>query len=178
MRNGSGQRVQYKDYVAGWLDSSIPDFLELLPEAPPGMGFALVTCLDSNLNPASLVRRSPELRSLAGKARRVGKAILLPSDLLLEANAKATIFHGFDEVWFFPSDDIDPKPDVAWLVGPRRVDRPKLRALGPWLSKHNCTLGLGDGEGLNVIVKGGDVAKHLVAHSLSQPQHAAGGTEE
>jgi len=169
VKNGNAKVVRYEDYVAGWLDSSISDFLELLPDAPPGMVFALVTCLDSNLNPASLLRKSPALRPVAREARRVGHAILLRTEVLLEVNSRSSLFHGFDEVWFFPGDDIGPKPDTAWLVGPYRSDRPKLRALGPWMGKNNCSLGLGDGEGLNVVVKEGDMAKRLIAHSLSQP---------
>ncbi len=178
MKNGNGKPVQYKDYVAGWLDSSIHDFLEVLPGAPDSTAFALVTCLDSQLKPASLLKKSPELRSLAGTAQLVGHAILLPTEVLLEANAKASFFTGFDEVWFFPTDKIEPKPNSAWLVGPNRIDRSKLKLLGPWMRRNNCTLGLGDGEGLNVVVKGDEMAKHLIAHSLSQPQHAVSGEVE
>jgi hypothetical protein len=164
--------------VAGWLDSSIHDFLEAFADVPDSTAYALVTCLDSQPNTASLLRRSPDLRSVARKCQLVGHAILLPTATLLEANAQTPLFTGFDEVWFFPNDTIEPKPDSAWLVGPNRISRSKLQVLGPWMRKNNCTLGLGDGEGLNVAVKGHEMARYLIAHSLSQPQHAVSGEAE
>ena len=173
MKNGNGKPVQYKGYVAGWLDSSIPDFLEELPEIPESMAFALLTCLDSNLRPATLLKKSPELKTMAKSIRVVGDGILVPTMTLIDADRKSPVFHGFDEVWFFPSDTIEGKPAGAWLVGPQRVAGSTLRKLGPWMTEFGCSLALGDGEGLNVVVKEGTMAKHLVAHSLTQPQPAA-----
>ena len=45
-------KVSYKDYVAGWLDSSIHDFLAALSLRTATTRYALITCLDSNRNPA------------------------------------------------------------------------------------------------------------------------------
>lgn len=172
MKNGNGKPVQFKGYVAGWLDSTIPDFLAELPEIPESMAFSLLACLDSNLRPATLIKKSPELKVLAKHIRVVGDGLLVPTGTLMAADLKQPIFHGFDEVWFFPSDAIEAKPEGAGLVGPRRVAASMLRKLGPWMSRYRCSLALGDGEGLNVIVKEGTMAKHLVAHSLTQPQPA------
>ena len=63
------------------------------------------------------------------------------------------LFFGFDEIWFFPSDRVAPKPESVWIVGPKRIDQTKLDRLGPWMSDTGCSLALGDGAGLNVIVK-------------------------
>jgi hypothetical protein len=172
MRNGNGRLVQYKDYVAGWLDSSIPDFLELLGRPPADMAYALITWLDSIPGPASLLSACPELRPLSRAAWAVGDAILVRTEPLLDTNSKSPIFFGFDEVWFFPTADIEPKPDAASLVGPKRITQLKMRKLGRWMTKNNCSLGLGDGGGLNMIVKAGGTAKHLIGHSLTQRQHA------
>ena len=51
MRNSNKGMVYYKDYVAGWLDSSIRDFLGHFPRTSKSMDFALITSLDSNLAP-------------------------------------------------------------------------------------------------------------------------------
>lgn len=169
MKNGNGKPVQFKGYVAGWLDSTIPDFLEQLAEIPESMAFALLTCLDSNLRPALLIRKSPELKVLSRGIQVVGNAILVPTETLITADGLHQVFHGFDEIWFFPDRVIEPKPEGAWLVGPRRIGIASLRKLGRWMSEYGCSLALGDGEGLNVVVKEGAMAKHLVAHSLTQP---------
>jgi hypothetical protein len=96
--------------------------------------------------------------------------LLLPTELLQEANSRRRIFFGFDEVWFFPSQGIEPKPDGAGLVGPARVDQARLDQLGKWMSLGSCALALGDGVGLNFIVKAHGLVRHLLAHSLGQPE--------
>src|SRR5438270_9517958 len=102
----SSRIVSYKDYVAGWFDSSIHDFLEVLTPGASSTKYALITCLDSNLNPAALLHKSPELKSLASKVQILGKGLLMPTELLLETKSNNRIFFGFDEVWFFPTKSI------------------------------------------------------------------------
>ena len=162
--------VSHKGYVAGWLDSSIHDFLEVLSPNAESTKYALITCLDSNLNPASLRKKSPELKLIASRAKVLATGLLLPTKLLVEADSRCQIFFGFDEVWFFPSDRIEPKPDSARLVGPARIDQARLVKLAQWMSDNSCSLALGDGDGLNVIVKARGLVRYLVGHSLEQPQ--------
>jgi hypothetical protein len=168
----SAKTVSYKDYVAGWLDSSIHDFLEVLSLDDATSKYALITCLDSNCAPASLRKKSPELRFLGSKARTLGTGLLLPTKRLLEANSRSRILFGFDEMWFFPSDNIEAKPVSPSLVGPGRLDQEKLNKLGGWMFRCSCSLALGDGEGLNFIVKAQGLARCLLAHSLAQPEPA------
>jgi len=165
--------VSYEHYIAGWLDSSIRDFLEAVPPRLDSMRYALITCLDSNLKPASLLQESPELRVVARQARSLGEGLLLPTRVLLEADARSQLFFGFDEVWFFPDEIGKPKPNSAWLVGPARIDQEKLDKLGAWMSENACSLALGDGEGLNFIVKARGLVRHLLGHSLEQPPPSA-----
>jgi hypothetical protein len=166
----STEIVSYKDYVAGWLDSSIHDFLEVLSPGNAAAKYALITCLDSNAAPASLRKKSPELKLLASKARTLGTGLLLPTELLLQANSQSRILFGFDEIWFFPSNNIEAKAESPSLVGPGRLDQEKLNKLGGWMSRCSCSLALGDGEGLNFIVKAQGLAKCLLGHSLTQPE--------
>lgn len=178
MRNGANSMVSYKDYVAGWFDTSISDFLEHFPHASRSMDFVLITSLDSNLTPSSLLGKSPQLASVAHRAKAVKSGILLPTAVLLEANASDQLFFGFDEVWFFPTDKIKPKPESAWLVGPNRIDQTKLDRLGAWIADNGCSLALGDGDGLNVIAKARGLVKYLLAYSMCQPLPAGGDEEE
>jgi hypothetical protein len=165
----SSKIVHYNGYVAGWLDSSIQDFLELLPRSYRSMEFALITCLDSNREPASLLDKSTELGELAKDARVSGTGVLVPTRTVVEANSRHRLFFGFDEIWLFPHDQIDPKPASASLVGPARIDQAKIEDLGQWMSKNSCALGLGDGEGLNFVVKARGLLKPLLGCSLEQP---------
>jgi len=92
---------------------------------------------------------------------------------LISANLKTQLFFGFDEVWFFPGDKISPKPASAWLVGPARIAQEKLNRLNAWMSSNSCSLALGDGEGLNFIIKARGLVKHLLEHSIEQRQPEA-----
>jgi hypothetical protein len=162
--------VSYKNYVAGWLDSSIHDFLDVLRPITASTRFALITSLDSNPNPASLRVKSPELRPIVRKTSVVGTGLLLRTELLLEASSEKQIFFGFDEIWFFSSKSIEPKPDGVSLVGPARLDRGRLKQLGKWMSDNDCSLGLGGGEGLNFVVPASGLARYLLGHSIEQPE--------
>jgi len=79
------------------------------------------------------------------------------------------MFFGFDEIWFFPSEPLQPKPDTAWLVGPARVEGRTLKALGSWMTANSCTLALGGGTGLNFVLKARGLVKYFVGISTDQP---------
>jgi hypothetical protein len=160
--------VSYRDYTAGWLDSSIESFLSDLPATYDRLKFCLLTCIDSNTNPGSLLDRSPELAPLKPEARVVGQGLLVPTRRLLEADRARRIFFGFDEIWFFPGDAIEPKPGSAWLVGPSIVEGETFEALGDWLVRNSCSLGLGDGNGMNLVVKARGLVGNLIGQSLKQ----------
>jgi hypothetical protein len=161
--------VSYKDHVAGWLDRSIHDFLEvLLPSADAK--YALITCLDSNPNPASLRDKSPELKSIAHKMDIVGTGLFLSTKLLLESDSSQRIFFGFDEVWFFPNKSIQPKPPPVSLVGPARLNQARLEKLGKWMADNACSLALGGGEGMNFVVQAHGLVRFLLGSSIEQSE--------
>jgi hypothetical protein len=161
--------VSYKGYVAGWLDNSIHDFLQVLSANEPGTKYALITCIDSNPNPASLRSKSPELKPFAKKMDIVGTGLLLPTEVLLESDR---IFFGFDEVWFFPTKNIQPKPPTVSIVGPSRLNQPRLKQLGKWMADNSGSLALGGGDGLNFVVRARGLAKFLLGSSIEQPEPA------
>ena len=168
--------VSDKNYVVGWLDSSVN---ELLSQAPPSssLRYALITCLDSNPQPAELLSKSPELKSIAGAADVVGDGILVRTDILIDAAARKPIFFGFDEVCFFPAKSIEPKPrGISW-VGPVRISQERFNRMSKWLNANSCSLALGGGEGLNFIVRTPGLVKFLLGFSIKQPHGSLAGTE-
>jgi len=165
----SAKIVTYKDYVAGWLDTTIHDFLDVLSPSAASTKYALITCLDSNLNPASLRTASPELKPIASKLQILGHGLLLPTKLLLETESRSQLFFGFDEVWFFPNRDIEPKPEAASIIGPSRVDQARFNKLGKWMLENSCSMALGGGDGLNFVVRAHGLSKFLLGYSIEQP---------
>jgi hypothetical protein len=168
----SARIVSYKDYVAGWLDSSIHDFLEVFSPSEASTKYALITCLDSNPNPASLRNKSPELKSIAKKLEFLGTGLFLPTKLLIKADSNKQIFFGFDEVWFFPNKSIQPKPPSVSLVGPARLNKARLDKIGRWMADNSCSLALGGGEGLNFVIPARGLARFLLGYSIEQPESA------
>lgn len=157
------ENILYKNYIAQWIDSSISHYIcdyifDTFHENAKNLNFALITSLDSDCAPSLLLEywknsKDSELKLLADMGKPLGNGILLPTATLVEVNAKARFFYGFDEIWFFKNDRIKPKPLTAWLVGPYQVDQKIFDQLGSWLIDNDCLLGLGDGCGLNTIVK-------------------------
>ena len=66
---------------------------------------------------------------------RWATGLLLPTDVLLEADSRSQIFFGLMRSGSFRTHRIEPKPDSAWLVGPARIDQAKLDKLGKWMAR-------------------------------------------
>ncbi|HEX4130782.1 MAG TPA: hypothetical protein VHZ24_12125 [Pirellulales bacterium] len=169
--------VKYGNYIAGWLDSSVHDFLLHLPSAFPSTHYALITCLDSNRELSELLEVSPEFDGIKTDAKRLGHGVLIPTRVLLNTESSNQILFGFDEVFFFPDEDIDPKPPGIGLVGPRRISQERMDALGKWMKSNSCSLALGDGEGLNFIIQARGLVRYFVGNSIQQPAPATSGTK-
>jgi hypothetical protein len=163
--------IAYEDYVAGWISSSIHEFLKIVPASAASMRYTLVTCLDSELRPRDFFENGGGgVELVAREAIPVGDGLVIPTKRLLAAESEHQMFFGFDELWFFPSSDIQPKPRSAWLVGPERINQAKLDQLGAWMLRNSCALALGDGEGLNFVTKARGLVKHVLAHTMEQPR--------
>lgn len=160
--------ISDQKYVAGWLDSSIHDFFQVL-SSNASTRYALVTCLDSNRNPAALRNESPELRPLAEKLKIVGDALILRTDLLLNAKTAPRIFFGFDELWLFPHKSVTRTPPPGLLVGPARLDHSRFKKIVRWMSANDCSMALGGGEGMNFVVRAQGLVKLLLGYSIEQP---------
>src|SRR4051812_32393100 len=135
--------VKYGPYIAGWLDTTIHDFLLDMPSGFSSVHYSLITCLDSNREPAELLETGEELRKLKSDAKIVGQGILLPTSTLTQFEFSNRIMFGFDEIFFFPNEDIHPKPEGPGLVGPRRISQERMDALGKWMHDNSCSMALG-----------------------------------
>jgi hypothetical protein len=157
--------LKTQTYTTGWIDSSIHTFLMDIQTPPTSMTYAFITCLDSCPDLSSIVSKSPALGELRSHARIVGKGIIVPTKKLLVVERTQRIFYGFDEVWFFPRVDlIKPKPPKFYITGPMDLPEELPNKLVRWMEGSKCSLGLGDGTGLNFVVKLSGIAKHIVQH--------------
>ncbi len=149
-------------YTAGWIDTTVHDFLSAIDGPPPSMAYALVTCLDSSFDLPSLVRKSPALQALGEKGEVVGKGLLVSTRHLLAADREKRIFFGFDEVWFFDRREVSPKPKGLVITGPMKITGDTLGRLAEWMQANGCSLGLGDGTGMNFCARLRGLARYLV----------------
>jgi hypothetical protein len=151
------------DYVTGWIDTTIHDFLLDINEPPSSMAYALITCLDSSFEVASMLEQSKHLNRLQRKCHIVGQGILLTSRQLLAAERHDRIFFGFDEVWFFSHSEVRPKPENLVLTGPEKASPHDVEQYSEWMRSSNCSLGLGDGAGMNFCLRVRGVARYIVS---------------
>lgn len=150
------------NYLAGWIDTTIHDFLIDLDGPTSSLGYALITCLDSDCNIPSLMQTSKHLRKLKGKVQLVGQGLLLTTRQLLTAERHNRLFFGFDEVWFFPTSDIAPKPASFVITGPDPITSPEVARFDEWLHSNHCSLGIGDGVGMNFCLRVRGMARYIV----------------
>jgi hypothetical protein len=154
-----------RDYSVGWINSSIHEFLmemELVP--PASMAYALIACLDSCFDLPLLVKQSREIHSAQLSGKLVGGGWVVKTSELIAAERKHPIFFGFDEVFFFASPPRKSKPDTIVLVGPEKISQPFPQEGLDWLRRNRCSLGLGDGTGLNFVAKLQGIARFLVPY--------------
>jgi hypothetical protein len=157
------KEVARPSFSVGWIDSSIHDVVARLPLTPPrSLTYALITSLDSSTELASVWHSSRHLAALRDDAVPVGSAILIQTRKLLNASREARLFFGYDEIWFFPARPSSPPPASGTLVGPHRVAT-LGKPLRNWLVRSGCSLGLGDGTGLNFCVRASGAAQALLA---------------
>jgi hypothetical protein len=151
------------------MDTSIHDFLSQIEEPTSDMAYALVTCLDSSSDVASLSENSPLLKEFKNQGKFVGKGVLLTIRRLLALERRQRIFFGFDEVWFFSQALVCPKPENVMITGPGKIPSEMTPDLTEWMRSNGASLGLGDGVGMNFCARLHGVARRLV-ESLSGPK--------
>lgn len=147
MTTGPGENPVWR---YGWVDRSIPEWVEANHGALPSACRVVLSTIDSGREVSS----SPMLAGALGREpERPGRAMLL-SVAELELVAR-TIFVGFEEVWILEATSASGFDDApVRLDCSEAIDAPssELRA---WMHRHKVLVGLGDGLGLVYIYKAG-----------------------
>ena len=159
-------------FTVGWIDTTIHDFLSEI-EPSPSMKYALLTFLDSSPGVASIFQKNERLHKLQKHLSNVGNGVLLTTHQLLRLDREERLFFGFDEVWFFSHKNISPKPTTDSIVGPERITTSAQSNLETWMESNGCSLGLGDGAGMNFCAKLQGIAKYLVESQGGIAAHPA-----
>ena len=108
----SGKIVSYQGYVAGWLNSSMDDFLGVLAPNAASTKYVLIYPSRQQSGRGFVTRqKARKLKSLVKESQIVRRGLLLPTQILLETDSRNQVFFGFDEVWFFPNKSVGQKPD-------------------------------------------------------------------
>lgn len=94
----------------------------------------------------------------------LGTGLVLSGRVLVQVANDFAIFDGFDEIWRFAAEPRIAKPASVSLLSPQDLETEDVRDLLGWMTDYGCTLGLGDGVGLNYAVRADampDAAKRL-----------------
>ena len=150
------------EYCIGWIDTTIHDFLVEIEDPSSSMAYALISCLDSNFDVSSMLESSKQLNSLKGKCHPVGQGIMLTTRQLLTLERQNRLFYGFDEVWFFPTSDVQVIPKNLVITGPDTINSAEIEEYSQWMRSSNCSLGLGDGTGMNFCLRVRGAARYIV----------------
>ena len=149
------------DLLIGWFDCNIRALQEAEPMFFARFKWVLVCTLDSTADIfQSRLGREAALRypAVAG----LGKALLVPGQDVPSLVDEFDFFQGFDEVWCFGDRPTMAKPDSVSIVSPARlVDDGVSTTLVDWMKTTGCQLGLGDGDGMNVVTPSEDIATML-----------------
>ncbi|HEX7377140.1 MAG TPA: hypothetical protein VF278_08505 [Pirellulales bacterium] len=150
-------------YTVGWIGTTVHEFLSEIGSAPL-IAYSLVTCLDSSYDLAPIVERNPTLRDLhhRGELTLLGNGFFLKTRRLMAIDRSSRLFFGFDELWLCSKAPARAKPENLFITGPDRISDQALAPLSDWMHLNHCSLGLGDGTGMNFCAKLTGIAKYVV----------------
>ena len=150
------------DFVVGWIDTGVHDFLASLGKPAKDMAFAFITGVDSSFDMSSLLSLSRHFQPIQQHCTLRHGGIYLPTQLLVAQDRIDRLFTGFDELWLLAEPPVAPKPKELVITGPYRVSDAVLRLASVWMRQNKCALALGDGTGLNYIAKVSGIAKTII----------------
>ena len=122
--------------------------------------YILISSFDSDRRVADMPWAVARGRSDPGWALSTSPLVISGSstvDLLGDQN----LFTGFDELWVPAQMPVIDPPDDANLVAPRALDVEVPPAVLAWLTLSGCRLGVGDGDGMNYVVRDSDFGSAL-----------------
>ena len=135
----------------GWTAISIGRLLAVDPTLFTRFGYLLITSIDSSTDVGGLATGYHLLEHCTG-CSLLGEGLVVPAAQLAQIAREFNLFNGFDEVWCFDRRPGVAMPTMIALVAPLNVERdPPPHGLEEWMRQSGCTLGLGDGDGLNYV---------------------------
>ena len=153
---------------AGRLNTSIPVLLGRVPALLSQFPFALITCIDSSRDLRELRSGNEIVTSFGGSSFLEG-ALATTGDTLLALIEQCNVFNGFDEVWLFPNAPSKSIPAGIWITAPLEITKEMPSGLPEWMNQSGCSLGIGDGIGLNYITSDLSVADVLEQRDFGEP---------
>ena len=144
-----------------WLpDETVRTFLDKHYREFQVLPFLMVTSIDSDKRPGLMPWAERRIRSDPTWSIST-VPLVLSGSRIVEMIEDPTLFTGFDEIWVLPSPVATEPPSDALLVSPRRLARALPSSIEQWVRASNALLGLGDGDGLNVVVVDSALARGL-----------------
>jgi hypothetical protein len=166
-------------YIPGWIDTSIHDFLLDITEISSGMSYTIIACLDSCSEVSSMVKKSKHFQSVINNYSSIGNSLLVKTKDLVNIESENRIFFGFDEIWFIPQKsfvlrnsengtniidhnlvqlqnqqiDLMDSSTALTLVSPHKLESTSIQKLVDLMRLFNLSCILGDGVGMNYLLK-------------------------
>lgn len=125
--------------------------------------FLLITSLDSEIE-VFKSHIGTKIRDLVPSCSPLGRGLILPGQSIAKAHSTLRLFNGFDELWCF-SEMPSEAMIFASIVSPVDVHIDGIPSeLHGWIARTKCELGLGDGDGLNIV--GDSIELHRIETAL------------
>lgn len=137
---------------ARWLAPlDIPAVLRRVLTSRPDIKYALVSMIDSTPGVGSLPSLVLLLETLGAFYKRVDGDVVVDMPTLLALVEEHEFLAGFDEIWLFAGIPESSKPESLRITSDRPLSGEPPAALAQWMIASGCLVGLGDGDGLNVV---------------------------
>lgn len=145
-----------------WLPSlAIPDVLSTVLAAEANAKYVLVTVIDSTPQVRQLPSIVPLLDQLGMFYRAVDDDVVIKAADLSALVNRHHILSGFDEIWLCRDIPRAGKPVTFQITSDVPFGNDPPAGLLNWMLASTCTVGLGDGDGLNLATTEQTVAVAL-----------------
>lgn len=120
-----------------------------------------ITVVDSTLEVAEMPWAKAELRRDPSWAVSLTPLVIPGDELVRLQQSVPRLFNGFDEIWVPGESPAEVRPLSVNIVGPRELDVEVPKGLVSWMASTGHRLGLGDGTGLNFVVRDEALGRQL-----------------